>query len=224
MKKCFLFIFVVFSLSSCSIFQKGGKNVSKVTRVKIETDSGVMIARLYNETPLHKNNFIHLVKDHFYDGILFHRVIDNFMIQGGDPTSKNAKPGEVLGDGGTKKTIAAEFRPELFHQIGALAAARESDDENPSKASSYSQFYIVEGRVYSDAELDQVEKRFNITIPAEHREVYKTVGGTPFLDQKYTVFGQVESGLDVIRKIASAKTDENNRPLKDIKMKITILK
>lgn len=224
MKKILLLLIIASGLASCSVFQKGGKNLTKVTRVRIETDSGVMIARLFNETPLHKNNFIHLVKDHFYDGILFHRVIDDFMIQGGDPTSKNAKPGESLGEGGTKKTIAAEIRPEFFHQIGALAAARESDDVNPSKASSYSQFYIVEGRVFSDAELDQVEKRFNITIPAEHREVYKTIGGTPFLDEKYTVFGQVESGLDVIRKIASSRTDERNRPLKDIKMKIRILK
>lgn len=223
-KKLFLIALALSTLVSCSVFQKGNKNLSKVTRVKIETDSGVIVARLYNETPLHTNNFIQLVKEHFYDGILFHRVINDFMIQGGDPTSRNAKPGELLGDGGVKKLIAAEISPDLFHQFGAIAAARESDDKNPSRASSYSQFYIVEGRTFTDDELDQVEKRFDITIPEAHREVYRTVGGTPFLDGKYTVFGQVESGLDVIRKIASAKTDENNRPVTDIKMKIRILK
>lgn len=222
--KNLIILLVASSLVSCSVFQKNTRNISKVTRIKIETDSGVIVAKLFNETPLHKENFLRLVKSHFYDGLLFHRVIDNFMIQGGDRGSRNAKPGQLLGDDGIKKTIAAEFNPALFHQFGAIAAARESDDVNPSFASSYSQFYIVEGRTFTDEQLDQIEKKFNISIPEEHRLVYRSTGGTPFLDGKYTVFGQVESGLDVIRRIAASKTDGNDRPLHDIKMKITILK
>lgn len=222
MKNLFLIISVAF-LFSCTA-TRPHSNIAKTTRVKIETDSGAMIVRLSNKTPLHKANFIELVKNHFYDGLLFHRVINHFMIQGGDPTSRNAQPGEILGDGGIKKTIPAEIDTSLFHRFGAVAAAREGNDVNPQKASSYSQFYIVEGRRYSDAELDQIEKQFNITIPESHRVVYRTEGGTPFLDGNYTVFGQVESGFDVLRKIAAAPRDANDRPLKDIRMKITLLK
>jgi peptidyl-prolyl cis-trans isomerase B (cyclophilin B) len=192
--------------------------------VKIETDSGMMVAKLYSKTPLHRDNFVKHVKEHFYDGLLFHRVIKDFMIQGGDPLSRNARPGELLGEGGVKYTIPAEIDSSLFHKKGALAAAREGDNVNPDKASSASQFYIVEGKTYTDAELNKIEEHFNIKIPAAHREVYRTIGGSPFLDMGYTVFGQVIYGLDVIDKIASAATDENDRPLKDIKMKITLLK
>ncbi len=183
-----------------------------------------MIVRLFDKTPLHKKNFVSLVKEHFYNGLLFHRVINDFMIQGGDPTSRNARPGEVLGDGGVKKTVPAELDTSLFHRFGALAAAREGDDVNPQRASSYSQFYIVEGTKYTDVQLDNVEKKFNTHIPDNHRAVYKSVGGTPFLDGRYTVFGQVESGFDVIRKIASAIGDDHDRPKKDIRMKITLMK
>ena len=193
-------------------------------RVKIETDSGTMIAKLYNETPLHSDNFVKLVKEHFYDGLLFHRVIKNFMIQGGDPESKTAKPGQLLGEGSLKYSIPAEFDTSVFHKKGALAMAREGDDVNPNKASSSTQFYIVEGKTLTDAEMDKMETRFKIKIPENHREVYRTLGGTPFLDNTYTVFGEVESGLDVVDKIANAPKDSHDRPLNDIKMKITILK
>lgn len=192
--------------------------------VKIETDSGTMIARLSNKTPLTTENFIKLVREHFFDGLLFHRVIKAFMIQGGDPDSKNAKPGQELGNGGLKYTVPAEFDTSLFDKNGALAMARESDDVNPQKASSSTQFYIVEGRTFTNPEMDKIEEKFKIKIPENHREIYRTIGGAPFLDMNYTVFGQVISGLDVIDKIASAARDQNNRPLNDIKMKITLLK
>lgn len=192
--------------------------------VKIETDSGTMIARLSNKTPLTTENFIKLVREHFFDGLLFHRVIKAFMIQGGDPDSKNAKSGQELGNGGLKYTVPAEFDTSLFHKKGALAMARESDDVNPQKASSSTQFYIVEGRTFTNPEMDKIEEKFKIKIPENHREIYRTIGGAPFLDMNYTVFGQVISGLDVIDKIASAARDQNNRPLNDIKMKITLLK
>ena len=193
-------------------------------RIKIETDSGTMVARLYNQTPLHKENFVKLIKDHFYDGLLFHRVVPDFMIQGGDPSSKNAQPGQALGEGGLKYTLPAEFDTAFFHKKGALAMAREGDVTNPEKASSATQFYIVEGKKLTEEELDQMEERFEITLPENHREVYRTLGGTPFLDMKYTVFGEIESGLEVIDKIARAAKDSRNRPLEDIHMKISILK
>jgi cyclophilin family peptidyl-prolyl cis-trans isomerase len=192
--------------------------------VKIETDSGTMIAELYDQTPLHKDNFLKLVKEHFYDGLLFHRVIKNFMIQGGDPDSRNAKPGALLGEGGLKYSIPAEFDTALFHKKGALAMVRESDETNPQKASSSTQFYIVEGRPVTDAQMDQWETRFKIKIPENHRAIYRTIGGAPFLDMNYTVFGQVIKGLDVIDKIANAPKDANDRPLHDIKMKISVIK
>ena len=197
---------------------------SKAVVVKIETDSGTMIAKLYNQTPLHRDNFVKLVKDHFYDGLLFHRVIKDFMIQGGDPDSRNAQPGALLGEGGLNYTIPAEFDSTLFHQKGALAMAREGDDVNPQKASSSTQFYIVEGKPVTDDQMDSWEQRFNIKIPESHRQVYRAKGGAPFLDMNYTVFGQVIEGLDVIDKIAGVPKDINNRPLKDIKMQITLLK
>ena len=193
-------------------------------RVKIETDSGTIVVRLYDSTPLHRDNFVKLVKEDFYDGLLFHRVIENFMIQGGDPKSKNAAQGIPLGEGGLSYTIPAEFDSTLFHKKGALAMAREGDNVNPEKASSSTQFYLVEGKRLTDEELDQMEERFKITIPENHREVYRTIGGTPFLDMKYTVFGEVESGLEVIDKIAHMPKDRRNRPLTDIKMKISIIK
>lgn len=193
-------------------------------KVKIETDSGTIIVQLYDKTPLHRDNFVKLVKEGFYDSILFHRVINDFMIQGGDPNSKNAPPGIVLGEGGLSYTIPAEFDTTLFHKKGALAAAREGDNSNPTKASSSTQFYLVQGKTFTDEELNKIEERFKIKIPENHRKVYRTIGGTPHLDMNYTVFGEVISGLDVIDKIAGTATDENNRPLQNIKMKITIIK
>ncbi|ASZ10040.1 peptidylprolyl isomerase [Chitinophaga pendula] len=190
-------------------------------KVKVITPYGTMVIRLYDQTPLHRDNFIKLVKAHFYDSLLFHRVIDSFMIQGGDPDSKHAKAGQELGNGDVGYTIPAEFQLDLFHRKGVLAAARE---DNPAKASSGAQFYIVMGKRYTDAQLDKIEQTRlgGRKIPLDQREIYKTEGGTPFLDQNYTVFGQVIKGLDVIDKIAAVKRDKNNRPLVDVPMKIRL--
>ena len=222
MKRAFYLLSFIFMIS-CTATKKTSTTNTPV-RVTIETDSGTMVIRLYNRTPLHRDNFEKLVKEGFYDGLLFHRVIPNFMIQGGDPHSKNAQPGIALGEGGLKYTIPAEFDSTLFHKKGALAMAREGDIVNPEKASSSTQFYLVEGKKLTDEELDKIEERFKITIPENHREVYRTIGGTPFLDMSYTVFGEIESGMEVIDKISNAPKDSRNRPIKDIKMKISILK
>lgn len=194
------------------------------TLVKITTNMGSITVKLYSKTPKHRDNFIKLVKDSYYDGVLFHRVINQFMIQGGDPNSKKAKPNDVFGDGGPDYTIPFEYVPEYFHKRGVIAAAREGDDVNPEKASSGSQFYIVQGRVFTDAELDKIEARTNHKYTPEQREVYKTIGGTPQLDGSYTVFGEVVSGMDVVDKIARVATDANDRPVEDIKiLSITIV-
>ena len=218
-----LYLFSIIFMISCTATKKTS-NTNTPVRIKIETDSGTMVFRLYNRTPLHRDNFVKLVKESFYDGVLFHRVIPDFMIQGGDPDSKNAQPGVALGEGGLKYTVPAEFDSTLFHKKGALAMAREGDKVNPEKASSSTQFYIVEGKKLTDEELDKMEERFNIPIPEKHREIYRTIGGTPFLDMSYTVFGEIESGMEVIDKISNAPKDSRNRPLTDIKMKISILK
>ena len=146
------------------------------------------------------------------------------MIQGGDPESKHAKPGELIGEGSLKYTIPAEFDTSLFHKKGALAAAREADAQNPEKRSNASQFYIVDGKTYTNDQMDRMEEKLHIKIPESHREIYRTIGGDPFLDMNYTVFGEVVSGLDVVDKIASLPADDNNRPLENIRMKITLLK
>jgi cyclophilin family peptidyl-prolyl cis-trans isomerase len=223
MKNLYYLLAVIFFIS-CTATKSNRVKINEPVRMQIETDSGTMVIKLYDQTPLHRDNFIKLVKQHFYDSLLFHRVIKNFMIQGGDPDSKNAAPGALLGEGGLKYTIPAEFDTLLFHKKGALAAAREGDEVNPKKESSGTQFYIVEGKPFTDDEMDKMETRFKIKIPESHRAVYRTLGGTPFLDMNYTVFGEVESGLDVIDKIANAPKDDNDRPLHDIRMKITILK
>lgn len=188
----------------------------KDTLVLIQTDYGNMLFILYQQTPKHRANFIKLVKEKFYDGLLFHRVIKDFMIQGGDPNSRNASPGELLGMGDLGYRIEAEFHPELFHKRGALAAAR---DNNPQKASSSCQFYIVQGRTFSDEELNALSSQIRVNFPIEHRKFYKTKGGTPHLDQNYTVFGEMLEGFEVLEKIVAEPTDPNNRPLKDIRMK-----
>jgi cyclophilin family peptidyl-prolyl cis-trans isomerase len=221
-KYTWLLVMVIFV--SCTATKSRTSRTAAPAYLKIDTDSGAMVVKLYNQTPLHRDNFIKLAKKNFYDGLLFHRVIKDFMIQGGDPDSKNAKPGAQLGDGGLKYTIPAEFDSTLFHKKGALAMAREGDDVNPKKASSSTQFYIVEGRPFTDSDMDKMESRFKIKIPESHRQVYRTTGGAPFLDMNYTVFGEVVSGQDVISKIASMEKDSNDRPLTDIKMTITLLK
>ena len=191
--------------------------------VELITTEGTIVLRLNDSTPLHRDNFLRLVKSHYYDSILFHRVIKNFMIQAGDPNSKQAKPGQLLDNGGPGYTIPAEFRQTLFHRKGVLAAARQGDNVNPEKKSSASQFYIVQGRTFTDKELDSVEVvRLNgYKLPEAHRQVYKTIGGTPQLDQNYTVFGEVVKGLDVVDKIASTPTSkgqDRDRPIEDVRI------
>ena len=193
--------------------------------VKITTSKGEVIIKLYNETPLHRDNFLKLAKEGFYDGTIFHRVIKAFMIQGGDPDSRNATPEATLGNGGLKYTIPAEFVDSLFHKKGVLAAAREGDDSNPTKASSSSQFYIVQGKIWTDSTLNVLEeKRLKFKIPASQREVYKKIGGTPHLDRNYTVYGEVVKGLAMVDSIADVETNKADRPKEDIKMTVTVLK
>lgn len=191
-------------------------------RIKISTDSGVIIVKLSDSTPLHRDNFVKLVKAGFYDSLLFHRVIQQFMIQGGDPGSKYAAPNNMLGNGGGDMArIPAEFHSMLFHKKGALAAAR---DGNPEMASSACQFYLVEGKTYTDEQLNMLEQQKGRKYTIEQRNIYKTSGGTPHLDQAYTVFGEVETGIEVIAKIAYVKKDDNNRPAGDVRMKMEIIK
>ncbi len=258
-----VFLILSYMVSSCS-----PKNTpeSKEQLVLIETSLGNIKVKLYNETPLHRDNFIKLINDSFYDNLLFHRTINEFMIQGGDPDSRNAKAGQALGDGGPDYIIKAEFNSQYFHKKGALAAARMGNQLNPEKNSSASQFYIVHGKTFTDEELDKVEQRINdmlkqavffgfikeekekviqrgeesdmaiiqqqasirsaekfdsikaYVIPDYQREIYKTLGGTPHLDQNYTVFGEVVEGLEVVDKIASVETDSRDRPIKDVKI------
>lgn len=190
--------------------------------VIITTPWGEMHALLYDQTPQHKANFLKLVDDKFYDGLLFHRIINLFMIQGGDPNSRTAIQGIMLGNGENGYKIPAEITPELFHKKGALAAARDS---NPAKASSGCQFYVVQGQVWNDMTLPQQMARTPQRVFTEaQKQVYKTIGGTPHLDGNYTVFGQVIDNLWVIDSVATQKRDGNNRPLKDIAMKITCKK
>lgn len=235
------------------------------TRVEMTTNYGTMVIELYNETPLHRDNFIKLVNDKVYDSLLFHRVIESFMIQGGDPDSKHAKSGDLLGEGDLEYSVNAEFKPNLFHKKGALSTARS---ETLGRVSSAMQFFIVQGKVYNDSLLEVSDSRINkmlarhyflnqpankelwvalknteekedykqytilndsITtmvesftdfekyrIPQSQRDIYKTIGGTPHLDQNYTVFGQVIEGLNIIDSIAKVKTDEMDRPVKNV--------
>jgi len=216
MKK--LFAFTLFTLIASICFGRGPKN----QYVRIKTSYGECIIRLYNETPKHRDNFIKLTKQGFYNGTLFHRVIQNFMIQGGDPDSKKATAGQELGNGDVGYTVPAEFRDSLFHKRGVLAAAR---DDNPAKASSGCQFYIVEGKRFTDEDLDKLEQTRlkGRKIPAWQRELYKSVGGSPHLDQNYTVYGEVVSGIDMVDRIAAVQKDERNRPLTDIPMTVELL-
>jgi cyclophilin family peptidyl-prolyl cis-trans isomerase len=198
-------------------------------RIKLTTDSGLIVIRLYESTPLHRDNFVKLASEHFFDSLLFHRVIKGFMIQGGDPSSKNAQKEMPLGSGDLGYTVPAEFDTLLFHKKGALAAARMGDDVNPQRASSGCQFYIVQGRKYSNEELNLLEMQMGRKFSAAQRLAYSTVGGTPFLDMNYTVFGIVEKGLNIIDKIAGAPTftgdsPARDRPVGDIRMKIELIK
>ena len=194
--------------------------------VVMETTAGTIVLKLYDQTPLHRDNFRSLVAEGAYDSLLFHRVIQNFMIQGGDPESKYAKQGQLLGEGDRNYTVPAEFRLEdgIFHRRGVLAAAREGDNVNPQQRSSAMQFYIVWGKIFDDEGLDKVQERLDrqtggrVKLTPKMREVYKTVGGTPHLDGQYTVFGEVVSGLDVVDAIQQVSTDESDRPLRDVRI------
>jgi cyclophilin family peptidyl-prolyl cis-trans isomerase len=224
MLKKILFLPLFCLLAQISFSQQNIKLKRKDRKRDVEmvTTAGTIVLRLYDSTPLHRDNFLRLVKSHYYDGVLFHRVIKNFMIQSGDPDSKTAKPGQPLGNGGPSYTIPAEFRESLFHKKGVLAAAREGDKENPEKRSSGSQFYIVQGKKFTDGALDTLERvrRAGKKLPDAHREIYKTIGGTPHLDGNYTVFGEVVKGLDVVDRIASVATskDPADRPVEDVKI------
>ena len=255
-------------LCSCNSNNKSSKSQDKKeTLVVMKTSKGDITIKLYNKTPKHRDNLIQIIEDGVLDSVLFHRVIESFMIQGGDPDSKNAAPGQRLGNGGLNYRIDAEFHPDLFHKKGVLAAAR---DGNLARASSSTQFYIVQGKIFNDSTLAVAENRINdwlaqhyvknlpenraladslqkamdsenmeryvfyndsivsmaknftdferYIIPAEHREIYKTLGGTPHLDQNYSVFGEVTKGLEIIDSIASVQTDSFDRPIEDIRI------
>jgi cyclophilin family peptidyl-prolyl cis-trans isomerase len=217
-----VFIFCIFIQSGFSQIQVKLRHKDRKRDIELITTDGNIILRLSDSTPLHRDNFLKLVKSHYYDSVLFHRVIQYFMIQAGDPQSKHAAAGQPLGDGDLPYTIPAEFRSTLFHKRGVLAAARESDDINPSRASSATQFYIVQGKKYTDSTLDSVEyKRLKRKIPEYQREVYKDIGGTPFLDQSYTVFGDVVFGMETVDRIAAEPTssgDDKDRPVNDVRI------
>jgi peptidyl-prolyl cis-trans isomerase B (cyclophilin B) len=274
------YVFVVARFVHLDIFQLSNINYicniknADMARVKISTALGDIIVRLYDETPAHRDNFLKLAREGFYDGTLFHRVIKDFMIQGGDPQSKGAPAGKALGSGDAGYTLPAEFNPTLFHKRGALSAARLGDEVNPERRSSGCQFYIVWGKTYSQGEMGQMARQmemqaqqgvFNSLVQQhrdevmqlrrnrdreglmalqdklvaqtqeicrkeglgkmsqEQKDIYTTVGGTPFLDGQYTVFGEVESGLNVVEDIQQAATDGRDRPLSDIPMTVTVL-
>ena len=214
--------------TSCASTKTTSKRTAatRARMAEITTNYGTIVIKLYDSTPLHRDNFVKLVKEGFYDSLLFHRVIDSFMIQGGDPESKNAPDSAQLGAGEAPgDRIPAEFNKNYFHKKGALAAAR---DDNPQKASSNCQFYIVQGKPYSDTVLNMLECQIRNDNPAfyftdQQRKVYKTLGGTPFLDQNYTVFGEVVKGLEIVDKIATLPRDANDRPVQNVRMHIRML-
>ena len=224
-------------LMSSSGCESTGMASKEPAKVEIATKFGNMVVQLSDSTPQHRDNFLKLVDDQFYDSLIFHRVIREFMVQGGDPQSKGADANARLGSGGPGYTVEAEIRPDLLHVKGALSAARQGDNVNPERRSSGSQFYLVQGRQFSENELSGIEGRIaafaneygnglanvengQFVYSDESRELYKTVGGTPFLDMQYTVFGYVIEGLDIIDSIAAEPTDRRrgDRPLEDVVM------
>lgn len=237
MKKLIVLCLALASCSSTKTFRKltseESASIKKYTKlidtkdglyhVLITTSMGDMVVKLYNETPLHRDNFVTKVKAGFYDSLLFHRVINNFMIQGGDPNSKHAKAEEGLGGGSAPgERIAAEFRTEqnIYHKRGVLAAAR---DGNPEKASSNCQFYIVQRKIWRPTQLDSTIVKRNLALNETQKKIYTTVGGTPHLDGGYTVYGELELGFDVLDKIAATKTNKSDRPETDVRMKMFLL-
>ncbi len=185
----------------------------------ISTSAGDMRIKLYDETPQHRDNFVKLVESGFYDGLLFHRVIKDFMVQTGDPDSRNAKADAILGNGSTDYTISAEFSSSLFHKKGVLSAARTPDAQNPNQESSGSQFFIVTGKKYDAKALETLAKTKGLNLTEEQKQAYQSIGGTPHLDGNYSVFGEITEGLDILEKIAAAEKGNNNRPKEDIKIK-----
>ena len=227
---------------------------NKPVYVKIKTTMGDVTVLLYDDTPLHRDNFIKLCQSNEYEGMLFHRVIKEFVVQGGDPESKAHEPGALYGDGDGGYTVPAEILPNHFNKKGALIDAKEIDAVNPERASAGTQFCFVQGKVLDDKELAEKEARINeirrnwlaadslenelharasilvedtlavlgpVVIPAERREIYKTIGGVPHLDGSVTIFGEVVEGLDIVEKISVVKTDKNDRPLHDVMIKST---
>lgn len=207
MKKTYLLFLACFFSISLS---------AQTTKLVIETDSGNIVMALYDYTPLHRDNMIKLVKQKFFDSTLFHRVIPNFVIQGGDPDSKHAQPGQMLGNGELGYRVPAEINDSAYHCRGAVGMAR---DNNPEKASSACQFYIVTGKKYTDEELNIISQKTGRTFTPQQREVYKTQGGTPFLDGNYTVYGIVLEGMDVVDKISAMPRGQADRPVTDIAMR-----
>ena len=212
MNKLILILMAVMVMTACE---------EKETMIEITTDYGVMKARLYDSTPKHKENMIKLVKEGFYNDLLFHRVIKNFMIQGGDPKSKDADANARLGMGGPGYQIDAEIGE--LHFKGTLAAARTGDQMNPERKSSGSQFYIVQGNRIAPDQLLNISKQIGVTYDQEDAAKYESIGGTPFLDNQYTVFGEIVEGLDVIDKIAAVQTAAGDRPVQDIKMQLKLV-
>lgn len=224
MSKLKLFMVAIAAILVLSCSQQRGE-----TEVVVETTMGTIEMKLYNETPKHRDNFIFLANQAYFDSLLFHRVIPDFMIQGGDPDSKYAPAGVRLGEGGPNYRLNAEIRKGLIHKRGALAAAREGDDVNPAKMSSPSQFYIVWGKVYDkqglQALVNMIEERTGrkLELTTEQATAYTTVGGVPHLDGEYTVFGEVTKGLEVVDRIQNVKRDMYDRPLEDVRiLKVTV--
>lgn len=217
---------IAFLLTAFITIAMLNENQAQSTKVLVKTSLGNITMVLYDDTPIHKDNLLELIKKNFYDGVLFHRVIPGFMVQAGDPTSKTAKPGDRLGSNGPGYTIPAEFRPNRYHKKGALAAARLGDAANPKKESSGSQFYIVTGKVWSVNELDQMEKgNQHPKFTEEQRKVYTTTGGYPPLDYQYSVFGEVTDGMDVVEKISKVDREPSDRPKVDVKIiSFTVIK
>ena len=212
---------VMLVIASC-----GTKKTEDVRRqVTFVTTKGDIVVQLFNETPMHRDNFLQHVQSGYYDSLLFHRVIADFMIQSGDSTSRHAAPGELIADESDTATVPAEFRyPAIFHRRGVLAAARTGDDVNPEQASSAAQFYIVWGKTYNDSLLTKIDSTMFVWTHGRHRmdsvarAYYQQHPGSPHLDGSYTVFGQVISGLDVVDSIQSCPTDDNDRPIDDIRI------
>lgn len=217
MKKIALLILCTFLCGAIAMAKS-----EKRTKVEITTEYGKIVMELYNETPKHRDNMVKLIKEKFYDSLLFHRCIPNFVIQGGDPNSKRAATDAQLGDGDVGYRVPAEIKDKLIHKYGAVGMAR---DNNPEKASSGCQFYIVTGKKYTDEELNAMEQRSGKKMTPAQRNLYKTVGGTPHLDGGYTVYGEVIEGMDVVEKISAEQRNAADRPNKDIRMiKVRIIK